>query len=204
MDGDVAPLPDLMALAERHDALVMVDDAHGTGVLGPAGEGTAHYFGLGRKPDVVMGTYSKALGSQGGFLTGPKIWVEALINRARTFIYTTGLAPASCGAALGALDVLAQEPERVARLAELSHQVQKSLRSFGFRVPHVPGPIVPILVGENEEALRMSQKLLDEGIWVAAIRPPTVPKGTARLRLSLSASHDEIDIEKLLSAFQRL
>jgi 7-keto-8-aminopelargonate synthetase-like enzyme len=182
----------------------MVDDAHGTGVLGVEGKGAVGYFGLDRKPEVVMGTYSKALGSVGGFLTGPRVWVESLVNHARSFIYTTGLPPASCGASLGGLEVLSKEPGRVARLSALSRSVQEGLRAAGFRVPDVPGPIVPVHVGENATALRMSERLLEEGLLVVAIRPPTVPKGTARLRVSLSSSHTQEEVERLLAAFRRL
>jgi 8-amino-7-oxononanoate synthase len=204
MDGDVAPLPALMELADRFECLVMVDDAHGTGVLGATGRGAVQHFGLQRKPDVVMGTYSKALGSLGGFLTGPRVWMDFLVNRSRPFIYTTGLPPASCGASLGALEVLEKEPERVAKLSLLSRQVQESLSAAGFQIPEVPGPIVPVRVGDNEKTVRMSERLLEEGVLVVAIRPPTVPKGTARLRVSLSSSHTQGEVEQLLSAFRKL
>jgi 8-amino-7-oxononanoate synthase len=204
MDGDLVPLLKVTHLAHDHDAMVMVDDAHGTGVLGPAGQGITHHFPLKHFPQVVVGTYSKALGSMGGFVCGPKLFIESLLNKARTFIYTTGLAPAVCGASLGALEVLQQEPERVEKLWENSKKVRAGLRGMGFEIPPGAGPIQPIIVGENEEALKMSEKLLEEGILVVAIRPPTVPKGTARLRLSVSAAHTEADIEKLFNAFKKL
>jgi 8-amino-7-oxononanoate synthase len=204
MDGDLVPLKKLMDLAHEKDALVLVDDAHGTGVLGPQGEGIVHHFPLKHFPAVVVGTYSKALGSLGGFVCGPKIFIEYLLNKARTFIYTTGLPPAACGASLGAMEVLKEEPQRVEKLWDNAKKIREGLRALGYDIPRGAGPILPIIVGENEEAVRMSDKLLEEGILVVAIRPPTVPKGTARLRLSVSAAHTDADIEKLFNAFKKL
>lgn len=204
MDGDLVPFKKLMELADEHDALVMVDDAHGTGVLGPNGEGVSHHFPLKHLPAAIVGTYSKALGSLGGFVCGPKIFIEYLLNKARTFIYTTGLPPSVCGASLGALEVLHEEPQRVEKLWENGKKVRDGLRKLGYEIPRGAGPILPIIVGENEEAVRMSEKLLEEGILVVAIRPPTVPKGTARLRLSVSAAHTDEDMEKLINAFKKL
>lgn len=204
MDGDLVPLLKVTDLAHEHDALVYVDDAHGTGVLGPGGQGITHHFPLRHFPAVVMGTYSKALGSLGGFVCGPKIFIEYLLNKARTFIYTTGLPPSVCGASLGALEVLQQEPQRVEKLWDNAKRIREGLRGLGYEIPRGAGPILPIIVGENEEALKMSERLLEEGILVVAIRPPTVPKGTARLRLSVSAAHTDADIEKLFNAFKKL
>ncbi len=204
MDGDLVPLLKLMELAHEMDALVMVDDAHGTGVLGPSGQGIVHHFPLKHFPAVVVGTYSKALGSMGGFVCGPKIFIEYLLNKARTFIYTTGLPPAVCGASLGAFEAIQEEPQRVERLWENGKKIRDGLRALGYDIPRGAGPILPIIVGENDEAVKMSEKLLEEGILVVAIRPPTVPKGTARLRLSVSAAHTDADIEKLMNAFKKL
>jgi 8-amino-7-oxononanoate synthase len=204
MDGDLVPLLKLMELANEHDAMVKVDDAHGTGVLGPTGQGIVHHFPLKHFPAVVVGTYSKALGSMGGFVCGPKIFIEYLLNQARTFIYTTGLPPAVCGASLGAIEVLEQETSRVDKLWDNSKRIRDGLKALGYEIPRGAGPILPVVVGENEEAVKMSDRLLEEGILVVAIRPPTVPKGTARLRLSVSSAHSNEDIEKLLGAFKKL
>lgn len=204
MDGDLVPLLKVTDLAREFGAEVYVDDAHGTGVLGPGGQGITHHFPLKHFPAAVMGTYSKALGSVGGFVCGPKIFIEYLMNKARTFIYTTGLPPAVCGASLGALEVLQQEPQRVEKLWENAKKIRDGLRTLGYDIPRGAGPIMPIIVGENEEAVKMSEKLLEEGILVVAIRPPTVPKGTARLRLSVSAAHTDVDIDKLMNAFKKL
>ncbi len=204
MDGDLAPLLKIIELAQDYEALVIVDDAHGTGVLGPGGRGITHHFPLKHFPDVVMGTYSKALGSLGGFLCGESEFIDYLLNKARSFIYTTGLPPAVCGASLGALEVLEKEPARVERLWENARKIREGLRSLGFDIPKGAGPVIPVLVGENEEAVKMSDKLLEEGILVVAIRPPTVPKGTARLRLSVSSEHSKTDIDQLFTAFKKL
>jgi len=204
MDGDLVPLLKVTNLAHGYEARVYVDDAHGTGVLGPGGQGITHHFPLKHFPEVVMGTYSKALGSLGGFVCGPRIFIEYLLNKARTFIYTTGLPPAVCGASLGALEVLQQEPQRVEKLWENAKKIREGLRALGYDIPRGAGPVMPIIVGDNEEAVKMSEKLLEEGILVVAIRPPTVPKGTARLRLSVSAAHTDADIEKLFNAFKKL
>lgn len=204
MDGDLVPLKKLMDLAHSLDALVMVDDAHGTGVLGPTGQGITHHFPLKHYPAAIVGTYSKALGSVGGFVCGPKIFIEYLLNKARTFIYTTGLPPAACGASLGAFEVLISEPERVEKLWDNAKKIRDGLRALGHDIPRGAGPIMPVIVGENDEAVKMSAKLLEEGILVVAIRPPTVPKGTARLRLSVSAAHTDEHIEKLINAFKKL
>jgi 8-amino-7-oxononanoate synthase len=204
MDGDLVPLLKLMELAHEYDALVMVDDAHGTGVLGPTGQGIIHHFPLKHFPAVVVGTYSKAMGSMGGFVCGSQLFIEYLLNKARTFIYTTGLPPSVCGASLGALEVMEQETSRVDKLWDNAKKIRVGLKALGYDIPRGAGPILPVMVGENEEALRMSKRLLEEGILIVAIRPPTVPKGTARLRLSVSAAHTDEDIVKLLDAFKKL
>jgi 8-amino-7-oxononanoate synthase len=204
MDGDLAPLVEIMELATEYDTMVLIDDAHGTGVLGVGGRGATHHFPLKHSPAVVVGTYSKALGSVGGFVCGSRLFIDYLLNKARTFVYTTGLPPSACGAALGALEVLEEEPERVHQLMKNSKKVREGLMGLGFQIPDGAGPILPVMVGENEKALEMSQRLLEEGILVVAIRPPTVPKGTARLRLSVSSVHTGEDIQKLLGAFKKL
>jgi 8-amino-7-oxononanoate synthase len=204
MDGDLAPLGNIMDLAAEFDALVLIDDAHGTGVLGVGGRGATHHFPLKTMPTIVMGTYSKALGSMGGFVCSSKLLTDLLLNKARTFVYTTGIPPSVCGAALGALEVLEEEPDRVEKLKKNARKIRDGLKGLGFEVPEGDTPIIPVKIGDNEKAVAMSAKLLEEGILVVAIRPPTVPKGTARLRLSVSSAHTEDQISGLLRAFQKL
>ncbi len=185
MDGDIAPLPALLPIVERHDAFLFVDDAHATGTLGPAGEGTFAHHGI-RPPEtaIQMGTLSKALGSQGGYIAAAAPIVELLVQRAAAFIYTTGLAPACAAAARAALDVMKREPERIERLRRNTRVFAEAagLRTTGT-------PILPLVVGEPGAALALSREIEEAGALVLPIRPPTVPLGTARLRFSLQSDH---------------
>jgi 8-amino-7-oxononanoate synthase len=203
MDGDLAPLDGLVALAERHDAWLVLDDAHAFGVLGTAGRGTAEHLGV-RLPErtIFVATLSKVLGSQGGFVAGAAEAMELLVNRARSFIYTTGLSPACAGGALAALD-LVREGSKRARLRERITEARRAIRAAGARVPEGVSPIIPVVVGEASAAVALAERLCGEGIYAPAVRPPTVPKGTARLRLSLSADHTSEDVERLASALAR-
>ncbi len=194
MDGDLAPLPEMTALAEAHDAWLMTDDAHGLGVIG-GGRGSSFAFGP-QKMNVPlqMGTLSKAVGGYGGYLCADQPVIDLLKSRARTLVYSTGLPPASVAAALAALDVIEAEPERVVRPVANAAQF---CREVGLPTPE--SPIVPVIIGEETRALDASRLLLDEGYLVTAIRPPTVPPGTARLRLTFMAEHDPADITRLAS-----
>lgn len=201
MDGDVAPLPEICALAEQHEALVMVDDAHGTGVLGPRGGGTVEQFGLHGRVHVQMGTLSKALASQGGFVAGSALLCEYLRNRARPFIFSTAPEPAAVAAALAALAVLRREPERLERLRTNARKLRAGLTSLGYRVLPGETPILPVLVGEPGPALALAAALEEAGAFAPAIRPPSVPPGTSRLRVSVMATHTEADLNTALAAF---
>ena len=194
MDGDIAPLPDLAALAEQYDACLLVDDAHAVGVLGTDGAGTAAYFGLHGAVDVSIGTLSKSLGSEGGYAAASQAIVDHLVNTARSFIFSTAFSPATVAAALAALKVLRKEPSLVAHLRHKSDLFRAALREGGFEVDESPTPIIPLVVGRAETATQFSAKLLEVGILASAIRPPTVPEGTSRLRLSLSAAHTESEL----------
>jgi 8-amino-7-oxononanoate synthase len=209
MDGDAAPLAALAAAADAVDAIFMVDEAHAFGVLGPTGRGLCAAAGI--VPDVLVATLGKALGSVGGFIAGDRALRQILINRARTFIYTTAIAPPSAAAAAAALDLIAgpEGDRRRARLAEhcgwLGHRLAK-LR-FGQSAPvglepgpPGPGPILPLRIGSDARALTVSAALADRGIFVPAIRPPTVPVGTARLRITLSSAHEPSDLSALVTA----
>jgi len=200
MDGDRAPLQALAALAEEYHSWLMVDEAHATGVLGPGGAGLAAADGVGARVTVHMGTLGKALGAAGAYVAGARALVELLVNRARAFIYTTGLAPAAVAAAGAALAVVAAEPERRAALARNAAMLREGLRALGLDA-RGDTHIVPVLVGDNRAALALADELLARGVHALAIRPPTVPQGTARLRVTPMATHTTVQLERALAAF---
>jgi 8-amino-7-oxononanoate synthase len=199
MDGDIAPLREIALLAKRYDAIVMADDAHGTGVLGERGRGALEHGACERDVDVVMGTLSKALGALGGFVAGERRLIEYLRNTARPFMYTTALPASMAAAALAALELVEREPERRVALRENVAAFKAGLRAKGHAADHSPSPIVPIVLGEPARAIEKARELYANHIFVPAIRPPTVPKGTSRLRVSLMSSHTRDDLERLLS-----
>ncbi|QNB45602.1 8-amino-7-oxononanoate synthase [Thermanaerosceptrum fracticalcis] len=199
MDGDIAPLDDIVRIAQQFDALTMVDDAHASGILGPNGGGTGELFGLKDKIDMQMGTLSKALASEGGYVAGKQCLIDYLRNRARSFIFTTALAPATVAVALAALEIVEQEPEPRKVLLENAQWLCTRLKEAGFKILENKTPIIPIIIGEAEKALQFSQALLEEGIYIPAIRPPTVPPGTSRLRLTLMATHTREDLNYALA-----
>lgn len=201
MDGDRAPLAEIVSLARRYDAAVMVDEAHAIGVLGPGGAGLTVELGLERAIDVQMGTLSKALGAQGAYVAGSRTLINYLVNRARSFIYTTGLAPAMAAAADAALAVMAAEPERIARLGDNAAYLRRGLSAAGLRVGEGTTPIIPVIIGEARAALAMADQLMSRGCYVIAIRPPTVARGTARLRVTPIADHSRSDLEEAIAAF---
>lgn len=204
MDGDIAPLREMSELCEKHTALLLVDDAHGTGVMGERGAGSAEAAGIAANAHVVqIGTLSKALGSQGGFVAGPDILRKLLVNTARTFIFDTGLNPAAAAAALAALRVVNDEPERREKLRQNVLLFRKLFNRVGCDKDN-PSPIIPILMIEEEEALHASADLREQGFFVTAIRPPTVPEGTSRLRVTITAGHSEDDIRRLAQAIAML
>jgi glycine C-acetyltransferase/8-amino-7-oxononanoate synthase len=196
MDGDIAPLRELAAVAENHNAMFMVDEAHSTGVFGPGGSGLVGECGLESRVAVSMATLSKALASYGGFVACSATMREFLVNRARAFIYTTAPPPAVIGAALGALDELKRRPGMGADLLERAAFFRTQLKAAGLNVGSSASQIVPVIVGDSAKALALSQSLRKQGIIAAAIRPPTVPQGTARLRLSITLAHSKDDLAK--------
>ena len=202
MDGDVADLPAVCAAASAHGALVVTDEAHATGVLGATGAGLAELQGVSGRIALSIGTLSKALGSVGGFVTGPRAAIETLINEARPFIYTTALPAAASAAALAAIGIVKREPQRRARVLELAARVKHELVSLGFDCGDSVTPIIPVMMADSAAALEASAKLRERGIWVPAIRPPTVK--TARLRISLMATHTDEQIHALISAMREL
>lgn len=198
MDGDIAPVAALLELCERHDAYLFVDDAHGFGVLGEAGRGTLTHCGLASERIIYMATLGKAAGVAGAFVAGDETLIETLIQNARTYIYTTATPPLLAHALLASLKIIAQEEWRRQRLRELIAQLRDGLAACRWSLMSSDTPIQPLLVGGNDEALALSAKLAAAGLLVPAIRPPTVPQGTARLRISLSADHQPDDVARLI------
>ncbi len=204
MDGDIAPLPELLALAEKHDATVILDDAHATGVVGDTGRGTAEHFGLDAREYedrlVIVATLSKALGSQGGAVLCKPVVREWLVNRARTFVYTTGLAPACAAAALAAIGVLEREPQRVLVLRERAAAARARLNGAGLDTMRSETAIVPVRMDTPEKAVGASDALKARGFLALPIRPPTVPRGTSRLRLAVNTTIGDDVFECALDA----
>ena len=202
MDGDLADLPQLAEMARTFDAVLILDDAHGTGVLGAHGHGTLEHFGLAPSDHFInIGTLSKAIGAQGGFVAGSREVIDWIITAARPFVYSTGLNPAACGAALAAFQVLQCEPQRLSCLREVTQRLAAGLRDLGFDARLQPSPIIPVMVGDAKQAVALSEKLLARGVWCPAIRPPTVPPGTSRLRVTAAATLSDTDIERVFKAF---
>lgn len=201
MDGDLAPLPELFALAERFDAWLVVDDAHGFGVLGPGGRGSLAHFDLPPSPRLIlMGTLGKAAGVSGAFVAGDRRVIEWLMQRARSYIFTTASSPILAAALLASLELIAAGDERRAYLQRLILRLREGLNGLPWRLLPSPTAIQPLLIGGNEATVQLAGQLFERGLWVPAIRPPTVPAGTARLRISLSAAHDESQIDDLIAA----
>ena len=201
MDGDIAPLPDICDLAVQYEAMVLVDDAHGFGVLGKNGSGTVSHFGLEGKEIIQMGTLSKAVGALGGYIAGSRTLIELLINRARGFIFTTGLPPATLAAANAALDVIRSSPELRQHLFSYAKRLKTALTDLGYTLLPSETQILPVVLGSPQRATRMAEALLTEGVFAPAIRPPAVPAGTSRLRLTVMATHTEAEIEQAIAGF---
>lgn len=203
MDGDVVKLPELLEKAHRHGLLVMIDEAHATGVIGPGGHGVMSLFpGLGDTPDLLMGTLSKALGSEGGFVCASHEMIDYLRNRTRSYIFSTAPAPASVAAALAALRVLRDEPERVERLHANVAFFLRELRRLGIQA-RTESAIVPVVVGESARALSAAKRMREDGLFVSPIRYPSVPEGSARLRLTIMSSHTESELTHCAESLAR-
>jgi 8-amino-7-oxononanoate synthase len=203
MDGDLAPLPELAAVAERHGAWLMVDDAHGLGVLGATGRGSLEHWGLG--PDrvpILMGTLGKAFGTFGAFIAGSTELIETLIQTARSYIYTTASPPALAEASRTGLRIAMEEGWRRDRLRALIRRFRSGARQLGLSLMPSDTPIQPLMVGDCGRALALSEALLGQGCLVPAIRPPTVLEGSARLRITLSSRHSECQVDRLLEALE--
>lgn len=201
MDGDIAPLTDLAEISQQNNAWLMVDDAHGVGCLGNGGRGSLDMFQLDQQQvQVLMGTLGKGFGTSGAFVAGSEELIETLIQQARSYIYTTAMPPAIAAASLTSLKLVQADDWRRDKLTALIDQFRTGAEQLGLQLMPSQTPIQPIMVGESELAIQMSQALKAQGILVTAIRPPTIPAGTARLRVTLSASHSEQQVEQLLAA----
>ena len=203
MDGDLAPLPELSRLAQEYEADLYIDDAHGTGVMGPHGRGTAEHFGIEAQIPFQMGTLGKAFGSSGAYLTGTSILIRYLMNTSRSFMFTTAPPPSSAAAAIAALRVMQREPERRARLWANRARLFSGLTQLGFTLSPSASPIIPILVGNADTALSFAEHLFVEGVYAPAIRPPTVPDATSRIRVTVTSEHTSSHLDQALIAFQR-
>jgi glycine C-acetyltransferase len=204
MDGDIAPLPDLVEVAEKHGAIMMIDDAHASGVLGKNGRGTVDHFDLHGRVDIQVGTLSKAIGVMGGFIAGPHHLIDWLVNRGRPFLFSTSAPPAVAAACIKALDILEQEPERVERLWERTGFFKKGLQDLGFDTGASETPITPVIAGEETKAVELSSMLWEESVFSPAIVFPTVAKGSSRVRTIVTADHTEEDLQEALDAFERV
>ena len=198
MDGDVAPLAEIAAAAREHGAIMMVDDAHASGVLGRAGRGTVDHFDIHGQVDIQVGTLSKAIGVLGGYVAGTKTLIDYLYHRARPFLFSTSHPPAVAAACLAAFDVLEQEPERIEKLWSNTKRFKAGLAKMGFNTGISETPITPIIVGEAEQAMRFSDRLFERGVFAQGIGFPTVAKGKARLRTIVTATHTEAELDRAL------
>jgi 7-keto-8-aminopelargonate synthetase-like enzyme len=201
MDGHIAPLDELLHLARRYDCLLLIDEAHATGVLGETGRGALESLPNDERL-ITVGTLSKALGSQGGFVCGSRLLTNWLVNRARPYLFSTALAPPAAAAARQAIVLVNKEPERRRHLLALAQFLRDQLRAKGFGDGGSCCQIVPLIVGKAAQAVRLSRELEKRGFLVPAIRPPSVPAGTSRLRISLTAAHSQDDVSKLIEALQ--
>src|SRR5262245_4528201 len=202
MDGDEAPLADIVRLAEHYDAMVMVDEAHATGVYGPSGAGIVAKLGLGQRVLVQMGTLGKALGGFGAYIAGSKALRELLVNRCRSFIFTTSLPPAVMAMGIAAIDLVSRKPERRQALWNNCERLRTGLAKLGYSLGNSQSQILPLMIGDATQCMKLSEDLLQRGVFAQGIRPPTVPAGTSRLRITLMATHSYEHIDKALQVFK--
>jgi len=209
MDGDIGPVDKLAALSEKYGAIMMVDDAHASGVLGRNGRGSVDHFGMHGKVDVQVGTLSKAIGALGGYVCGSRDLIDYLYHRARPFLFSTSHPPSVAATCIAAFDILEQEPERIQRLWDNTHYFQGELHRLGFNIggvttPATQTPITPIIVGEGRAAMAFSRALFDEGVMATGIAFPTVPEGKARIRAILTSEHTKAQLDEALETFERV
>jgi len=204
MDGDLAPLPEIVELAEKYDVMVMVDDAHGEGVLGEAGRGIVDHFGLHGRVDIEIGTLSKAFGVVGGYVAGKKELIDYLKQKARPFLFSTPLSPADTAASLEAVKILMESGDRVKKLWDNARYFKENMKKLGFDLGVSETPITPVMLYDAKVATEFSKRLLEEGVFAQAIGYPTVPKGKARIRVMISAVHTKEDLDFAIEKFEKV
>ncbi len=204
MEGEIAPLPDIVKLAQKYNARVMVDDAHSIGVLGDHGRGTAEHFGLEKEVDLVMGTFSKSFASLGGFIAGPERVINYIKHTSRALIFSASPPPAAVAACLAALDIIEAEPERRERLWDITRRMHKEYKSLGFNIGGTQTPIIPIFIGDDMKTFQVWKMLSDEGIFVNPIISPAVSPGFQLIRTSYTATHTDEQMDRVLEAFEKV
>lgn len=202
MDGDIAKLPEIVQLAEKYEAMTYVDDAHGSGVLGESGRGTVDHFGLHGRVDFSMGTLSKAIGVVGGYVAGSETMYDWLSHRARPVLFSTSLPPASVGAIIEALKMLMESTEYTDRLWENAKYFKAKMGTLGYNIGHSETPITPVIIGDEAKTMEFSKKLLANGVFVSGIIFPTVPKGTGRVRVMVTAGHTKEQLDRAVEVFE--
>lgn len=204
MDGDIANLPEIVILAEKYEATVMIDDAHAIGVIGEQGSGTASHFGLTKKVDLIMGTFSKSLAALGGFIASDAETINYIKHNSRTLIFSASATPAAAASVLAALEIIKNEPERIANLWSVTHHAIDNFRRLGFDIGHTVTPIIPLYIRDNFKTLKITRMLLDEGIFVNPVVAPAVSKENTLIRFSLMATHTKEQVDVALEKFEKL
>lgn len=204
MDGDIAKLPEIVELAEKYGAAVYVDDAHASGVLGSNGRGSVDHFGLNGRVDVQVGTFSKAFGSQGGYIAGIQPLRDFLIHRARTMLFSNALPPSVIASCLAAIDVLENEPQLIEKMWENARYFKGALKNLGFDIGQSETPITPVIAGSGERAMKLSDRLFEEGVFAQGIGYPTVPEARSRVRTIVTAAHSKENLDAALAAFEKV
>jgi 7-keto-8-aminopelargonate synthetase-like enzyme len=204
MEGDIIKLPELVKLADKYNATIMVDDAHSLGVLGKNGTGTASHFGLTDKVDLIMGTFSKSLASLGGFIASDKDTINFIKHNSRTLIFSASMTPASAASVLAAIDIMVSEPERIQHLWDITHYALKGFKEMGFDTGKSETPIIPLFIRDDVKSLMLTQKLLVEGIFVNPVVSPAVPKEDCLIRYSLMATHTKEQVEESIEKITRV
>ncbi|MDF2629213.1 MAG: 8-amino-7-oxononanoate synthetase, partial [Symbiobacteriaceae bacterium] len=204
MDGDIAPLPQIVELAEKHGAMTYVDDAHSSGVLGSNGQGSVHHFGLNGRVTVQVGTLSKAVGVLGGYVAGPQALIELLWHKGRPFLFSTSHPPGVAAACLKSIEIMEQEPQLIEKLWENTRYFKAKLEALGFNTGKSDTPITPVIAGDEVKAMKLSDRLMEEGVFAQGIAFPTVQRGKARVRTIVSAAHTREDLDFAVAAFEKV